>query len=262
MTEEQARCPIISVRGLCKHFGALEVLKDINLDLMTGEVLGIIGPSGSGKSTLIRCMNLLETPTEGAIRFRDREVHTSFRGRPGTIGKGELRRHVGMVFQNFNLFPHFTVLQNVMKGPVIVQKLSKAETAEFAMDLLDQVGLTDKRDVYPAHLSGGQKQRVAIARALAMKPDLLLLDEVTSALDPELVGEVLQVIRRLADKGMTMALVTHEMAFAADVSSRVIFMEQGRIAEEGDPHSMLRTPRSERLRSFLSRHGASHSGRG
>jgi polar amino acid transport system ATP-binding protein len=169
---------------------------------------------------------------------------------------GEVRRNVGMVFQHFNLFPHLSVLDNITEGPRIVLKRPRAEAEALAMDLLEQVGLADKAQAYPAHLSGGQKQRVAIARALAMQPQVLLLDEVTSALDPELVGEVLSVIRRLADKGMTMVLVTHEMGFAADVASRVIFMEQGRIAEEGSPDDILRNPRSERLRGFLSRfHG-------
>ncbi len=246
--------PVISVSALNKRFGALHVLKDINLNVMPGEVLGVIGPSGSGKSTLIRCLNMMEVPSDGDIRFRGRRVIGKHRGAGDTIGTGELRRHVGMVFQHFNLFPHMTVLQNVTAGPVRVLGQDRASAEAQASDLLGLVGLADKRDAYPAHLSGGQKQRVAIARALAMEPEVLLLDEVTSALDPELVGEVLQVIRGLAEKGMTMVLVTHEMAFAADVSSRVVFMEQGRIAEAGGPQEILRNPRSERLRTFLSRY--------
>ena len=248
--------PAIAVRGLTKSFGKLEVLKHIDLDLMPGEVLGLIGPSGSGKSTLIRCLNMMETPSGGQILVSGREVAPRFRGTRDRIGMGELRRKVGMVFQHFNLFPHLSVLDNITEGPRIVLKQSRAEAEAAAMDLLDQVGLTDKARAYPAHLSGGQKQRVAIARALAMRPEVLLLDEVTSALDPELVGEVLAVIRRLAEGGMTMVLVTHEMGFAADVASRVIFMEQGRIAEEGSPADILRNPKSDRLRGFLSRfHG-------
>ncbi len=243
----------MSVRGLNKHFGTLHALKDINIDVMPGEVLGIIGPSGSGKSTLIRCLNRMETPSDGIVRFQDREVGNGFKSKGGNVGTGELRRQVGMVFQHFNLFPHLTVLQNVAIGPIKVLKQQRAEAEAFARTQLDQVGLSDKYDAYPSQLSGGQKQRVAIARALAMKPEMILLDEVTSALDPELVGEVLQVIRKLAADGMTMVLVTHEMAFAADVASRVVFMEAGRIAEVGTPEEILRSPKTERLKSFLAR---------
>jgi ABC-type polar amino acid transport system ATPase subunit len=247
------KSPVISVRGLGKSFGKLEVLRGIDLDLMPGEVLGVIGPSGSGKSTLIRCLNMMEQPTAGTVRFQGRNVSTRFRGNGDAIGTGELRRKVGMVFQHFNLFPHLSVIGNITAGPIKVLGESKAEAEAHAMDLLGQVGLADKAKAYPAHLSGGQKQRVAIARALAMRPEVLLLDEVTSALDPELVGEVLAVIRRLADTGMTMVLVTHEMGFAADVASRVLFMENGVIAEQGTAEQILRNPTSERLRGFLSR---------
>jgi polar amino acid transport system ATP-binding protein len=248
--------PVMELRGLTKAFGKLEVLHDIDLSVQPGEVLGIIGPSGSGKSTLIRCMNMLETPTGGTILFRNQAVGHRFAGRGEQIGVGELRRNVGMVFQHFNLFPHLSVLDNVTRGPIVVNKEDRATAEAYAIDLLGQVGLADKRDAYPSHLSGGQKQRVAIARALAMRPAMLLLDEVTSALDPELVGEVLVVIRGLAEKGMTMVLVTHEMGFAADIASRVLFMEAGAIVEQGAPDDILRNPRSDRLRAFLSRfHG-------
>jgi polar amino acid transport system ATP-binding protein len=199
---------------------------------------------------------MLELPTDGTVLVKGRPVSAKFNAKAPAIGTGELRRKVGMIFQHFNLFPHLTVLGNITSGPVRVLGESRAEAEAHAMDLLAQVGLEAKAQAYPAHLSGGQKQRVAIARALAMRPEVLLLDEVTSALDPELVGEVLEVIRRLADGGMTMVLVTHEMGFAADVASRVIFMEQGQIAEEGHPDQILRNPTSERLRGFLSRfHG-------
>ncbi|MCP4073247.1 MAG: amino acid ABC transporter ATP-binding protein [Hyphomicrobiales bacterium] len=245
--------PTLSIRGLTKDYGNLEVLKGIDIDLVRGDVLGIIGPSGSGKSTLIRCLNMMEQPTSGVLRFMGKEVTQKFKSQNDKIGIGELRRRVGMVFQHFNLYPHRTVLDNVTMGPIVVQKISKADAESTALELLEQVGLSEKRDVYPSHLSGGQKQRVAIARALAMKPDVMLFDEVTSALDPELVGEVLEVIQSLATNGMTMALVTHEMAFAADVANRVVFIDQGIIAESGDPETILRNPESDRLKLFLSR---------
>jgi polar amino acid transport system ATP-binding protein len=245
--------PILQAIGIRKSFGPLEVLKGIDLTLTRGEVVGLIGPSGSGKSTFIRCLNRLEAPTAGTIRFRGRPTGSAFADNGTTIGVGTLRRHVGMVFQHFNLFPHKTVLQNVVEGPITVLKRPKAEAEARAVDLLAQVGLAAKRDTYPNHLSGGQKQRVAIARALAMDPEVLLLDEVTSALDPELVGEVLAVIRGLAENGMTMAIVTHEMAFAADVADRVLFFDQGVVAAEGTPDEILVRPESERLQSFLQR---------
>ena len=247
---------ILEARGIAKSFGQLPVLKGIDLALGAGEVVSIIGPSGSGKSTFIRCMNMLERPDAGEIRFRGRRVGARFADNSAEIGQGTLRRHVGMVFQHFNLFPHRTVLQNVTEGPTVVLGQSQKEAEAVAMDYLAQVGLADKRDAWPAQLSGGQKQRVAIARALAMQPDALLLDEVTSALDPELVGEVLGVVRRLADQGMTMAIVTHEISFAAEVSDRVVFMEGGVIAAEGPPQEICREPKHERLKAFLARFNA------
>jgi ABC-type polar amino acid transport system ATPase subunit len=196
---------------------------------------------------------MMEVPSSGEVFFRGSQVGRSFRDNGAVTGIGTLRRQVGMVFQHFNLFPHKTVLDNITEGPVVVLKTPRAEAEERARELLAQVGLTDKQAAYPNHLSGGQKQRVAIARALAMRPDVLLLDEITSALDPELVGEVLLVIRRLADEGMTMAIVTHEMAFAADVADRVLFLDGGNIAVEGTPEETLRRPENERLRAFISR---------
>jgi ABC-type polar amino acid transport system ATPase subunit len=248
--------PILTVRGLQKSYNKLQVIRGIDLDLHRGEVLAIIGPSGSGKSTLIRCLNLLEIPSAGEIAFEGRKVENRFQSRGGNVGCGELRRHVGMVFQHFNLFPHKTVLQNICEGPVTVLKEPREEVEARAMELLGKVGLQDKRNAYPNHLSGGQKQRVAIARALAMRPDVLLLDEVTSALDPELVNEVLQVIRLLAQDGMTMALVTHEMSFAADVADRVAFIDGGLVAELGTAESVIRNPSSDRLKTFLGRFNA------
>ncbi len=247
------KSPVISVTGLDKSYGTLKVLKSIDLELFQGEILSIIGSSGSGKSTLIRCLNMMELPTAGELKFRGKGVIQKFKSTQNETGIGELRRHVGMVFQHFNLYPHLTVLQNITIGPKKVLKQSEKEARDYAMELLDQVGLAEKHSVYPSHLSGGQKQRVAIARALAMKPDVMLFDEVTSALDPELVGEVLQVIKKLAGEGMTMALVTHEMAFAEEISNRVIFLDEGVIAESGDPDSVLQHPKSKRLQAFLAR---------
>lgn len=244
---------VLAAVGLRKSFGAIEVLKGLDLTLARGEVVALIGPSGSGKSTFIRCLNMMETPSGGDILFRGRKVGDKFRDAGETIGIGTLRRQVGMVFQHFNLFPHKTVLQNVTEGPIVVCKTPRKDAEGRARELLAKVGLADKHAAYPNHLSGGQKQRVAIARALAMDPQVLLLDEVTSALDPELVGEVLTVIRQLAEAGMTMAIVTHEMAFAADVASRVLFLDQGVIAENGSAQDVILKPSNPRLQAFVAR---------
>ncbi|WP_277996004.1 MULTISPECIES: amino acid ABC transporter ATP-binding protein [unclassified Rhizobium] len=249
----EMNAPVIEAISLRKSYGTHEVLKGLDLSLARGEVVALIGPSGSGKSTFIRCLNMMETPTQGTIRFREKSVSRRFADKGEEIGIGTLRRHVGMVFQHFNLFPHKTVLQNVTEGPIIVCRRTRKEAEELAMDLLSQVGLAEKHSAYPNHLSGGQKQRVAIARALAMEPEVLLLDEVTSALDPELVGEVLSVIRGLADKGMTMAIVTHEMAFAADVATRILFLDQGVIAETGSAEDVILNPKNPRLQGFVAR---------
>ena len=220
---------MIQIRNLHKYFKDLEILKGINLDINEGEVICIIGASGSGKSTLLRCINFLEKKTNGDIYLEDKKIDNK---KQDII---ELRKKVGMVFQRFNLFPHMTVLQNVMEGPITIKKMKKQEAESKAMDLLEKVGLIDKKDQYPAMLSGGQQQRVAIARTLAMEPSVVLFDEPTSALDPELVGEVLAVMKDLVRDGMTMAIVTHEMGFAKEVADRVIFIHEGVIAEDGTP---------------------------
>uniref|UniRef100_UPI004047D9DE amino acid ABC transporter ATP-binding protein n=1 Tax=Polynucleobacter sp. TaxID=2029855 RepID=UPI004047D9DE len=245
---------ILRVENLTKYFDSHLVLDGINLEVNNQDILAVIGPSGSGKSTLIRCMNMLELPSSGSIVFDGKQVINAFKSNENGIGTGELRRRVGMVFQHFNLYPHRTVLENVTQAPILVNKESVQDATTHAKELLESVGLVEKIHEFPNHLSGGQKQRVAIARALAMRPNLLLLDEVTSALDPELVGEVLQVIKRLANQGMTMVIVTHEMAFAGDVANKVIFMEDGQIKESGSPAEILVTPSSERLKLLLSRH--------
>jgi polar amino acid transport system ATP-binding protein len=245
---------ILRVENLTKYFDSHLVLDGINLEINNQDILAVIGPSGSGKSTLIRCMNMLELPSSGSIIFDGKQVLNSFKSSENKIGTGELRRRVGMVFQHFNLYPHRTVLENVTQAPILVNKESIQDATAYAKELLESVGLIEKIHQFPNHLSGGQKQRVAIARALAMRPNLLLLDEVTSALDPELVEEVLQVIKRLANQGMTMVIVTHEMAFAGDVANKVIFMEDGQIKESGSPAEILVSPSSERLKLFLSRH--------
>lgn len=237
---------ILSVKNLSKSFGELEVLKDINVDIAEGEVISVIGPSGSGKSTFLRCINLLETPNSGTITYNGDVVNAP------KYDKRRLHQEVGMVFQRFNLFPHKTVLDNIMLAPLKLKRGSKAEIREHALELLDKVGLKNKADEMPGNLSGGQQQRVAIARALAMNPRVLLFDEPTSALDPELVGEVLKVMQDLAEEGMTMVVVTHEMGFAREVSNHLIFMEGGYIVEEGDPKEIFANPKNERTRKFLS----------
>ncbi len=237
---------ILTVKNLSKSFGELEVLKDINMEIEEGEVISVIGPSGSGKSTFLRCINLLETPNSGTITYEGKVVNEP------KYDKRRLHQEVGMVFQRFNLFPHKTVLENIMLAPMKLKRGSKAELREQALALLDKVGLKSKADEMPGNLSGGQQQRVAIARALAMNPRVLLFDEPTSALDPELVGEVLKVMQDLAEEGMTMVVVTHEMGFAREVSNHLIFMEGGYIVEEGNPKEVFANPKNERTKKFLS----------
>ena len=236
---------MIEIRNLVKRFGDNEVLKGVSETIHDNEVVCVIGPSGSGKSTFLRCINLLEKPTEGEI-FLDGELVEE-----RTIN--ETRTRMGMVFQQFNLFPHKTVLENIMLAPVKVKKMDRAEAEEKALALLARVGLGDRGDSYPSELSGGQQQRVAIARALAMDPEVMLFDEPTSALDPEMVGDVLEVMRELAENGMTMVIVTHEMGFAREVADRVFFMDQGYIMEQGSPDKLFTAPENERTKSFLSK---------
>ena len=239
--------PLIEVQGLKKYFGEVHALDDITETIYEGEVVAVIGPSGSGKSTFLRSLNLLEVPTEGHVLMEGVDITD-----PKTdINK--LRQKMGMVFQQFNLFPHMTILKNLTLAPMKLQKLSEAEANERAMALLARVGLADRANAYPSQLSGGQKQRIAIVRALAMKPDVMLFDEPTSALDPEMVGEVLEVMRGLAQEGMTMVVVTHEMGFACEVATRVLFMDGGRIVEQNTPRELFDHPESERLKSFLAK---------
>lgn len=238
---------MIEVKNLRKSFGELEVLKDINVSIKPQEVVCVIGPSGSGKSTFLRCLNLLEEPTAGEIRIEG----DNLTDKRTNINK--LRQKVGMVFQQFNLFPHMTVLENIATAPMKLKGKSKTEAEKLAMELLRKVGLTEKAHAYPRSLSGGQQQRVAIARALAMEPHVMLFDEPTSALDPEMVGEVLQVMKDLAKEGMTMVIVTHEMGFAREVADRVIFMDGGYIVEENQPEELFGNPKHERTKSFLSK---------
>ena len=238
---------MISVENLHKNFGKVEVLKGISTEIRKGDVLCVIGPSGSGKSTFLRCLNMLEKPTKGKILFDGTDLtdkHTDLNLH---------RQKMGMVFQQFNLFPHMTVLKNLTCSPVMLKKMTKAAAEKKAMELLDRVGLADRAKAYPSQLSGGQKQRVAIVRALCMEPDVMLFDEPTSALDPEMVGEVLDVMKSLAKAGMTMVVVTHEMGFAREVSNRVMFLDDGVIAEEGTPEEIFSTPKCERLQSFLAK---------
>ena len=246
---------VFEMKNIKKSFGSLEVLKDISLQIDSGEVVSIIGPSGSGKSTLLRCGTFLETIDSGEIKYMDESAATTGPdGKAVYVSNQELRKmkhYFGLVFQQFNLFPHYSVLKNIMDAPINVQKRPKDEVHDEAMVLLEKMGLQDRGDAYPCQLSGGQKQRVAIARALALKPEILFFDEPTSALDPELTGEVLKVIRQLAEDKMTMAVVTHEMPFARAVSNRVIFMDKGVIVEEGDPEEVFGNPQQERTKQFL-----------
>lgn len=237
---------MIRIENLKKSFGDLEVLKEVNLNVQESEVVVLIGASGSGKSTLLRCINFLEIKNGGRIVIEGEEID------PKTHNLNEVRQRVGMVFQHFNLFPHKTVLENVMEAPLKVKNQNKSEAEQEAKALLGKVGLSDKADVYPAKLSGGQKQRVAIARALAMKPDIMLFDEPTSALDPELVGEVLATMKELAQEGMTMVVVTHEMGFAKEVADEVVYMHDGQIWERGKPEELFDAPKEERTKDFLS----------
>ncbi len=238
---------LISVNNLSKHFDDLHALNGVTIDINKGDVVFVIGPSGSGKSTFLRCLNRLEEPTGGTILFEGVDI---------TNKKTDINMHrqkMGMVFQQFNLFPHMTVLKNLTIGPMKLQGKSKKEAEEEAMKLLERVGLADRANAYPSQLSGGQKQRIAIVRALCMKPDVMLFDEPTSALDPEMVGEVLEVMRELAKENMTMVVVTHEIAFAKEIANRVIFMADGKIEEEGDAKEFFENPKSERLKAFLAK---------
>ena len=238
---------MIDVKNLHKYFGSLEVLKGIDCHIDKGECVCVIGPSGSGKSTFLRCLNLLETPTKGDIVIDD--MHLTEKD----FDVDAMRKRVGMVFQHFNLFPHLTILENVTLAPIRHKMMTEEQAKEKAMELLNRVGVGDKADNYPAQLSGGQKQRVAIARSLALSPEVMLFDEPTSALDPEMVGEVLEVMRQLAQEGMTMVVVTHEMGFAREVANRVFFMDGGGILEEGTPEQIFDHPQEERTKAFLSK---------
>ena len=238
---------MIEVKGLQKHFGDLHVLNGIDEQINDGEVVVVIGPSGSGKSTFLRCLTLLEQPTGGQVIIDGQQINA-----PG-VDINKVRQNIGMVFQHFNLFPHLTVRKNITLAPVKLKKMTQEQADAKAMELLKKVGLADKADVYPAQISGGQKQRVAIARALAMEPKYMLFDEPTSALDPEMVGEVLDVMKRLAQTGMTMVVVTHEMGFAREVGDRILFIDEGVVMEQGKPADFFANPQNERTRSFLSK---------
>ena len=249
----------LKVCNLHKSFGAHKVIKGVSMEAQKGEVIAILGASGSGKSTFLRCINLLEMPTSGDVFLAGEKMRMK-KNRLGETMPEDIRQvermraRLAMVFQGFNLWSHMTVMENILEGPLYVQKTPKAEAREKAKSLLNKVGLSDRADYYPAHLSGGQQQRVAIARALAMDPDVMLFDEPTSALDPELVGEVLKTMRQLADEGMTMICVTHELGFAYHVANRVLFLNDGTILEEGAPHDILKSPKTDRMREFMDGH--------
>ena len=238
---------MIRVNNLRKKFGDLMVLDGIDEHIEQGEVVVVIGPSGSGKSTFLRCLNLLETATDGEIYVDDQQINAP------KVNVNEVRQKMGMVFQQFNLFPHLTIMDNITLAPVLLKKMTKEEAVRKGQELLERVNLAEKADAYPAQLSGGQKQRVAIARALAMNPEIMLFDEPTSALDPEMVGEVLDVMKDLAKSGMTMVIVTHEMGFAREVASRVLFIDQGMVMESGTPEEVFNNPKNERTKLFLSK---------
>ncbi|HFJ9452282.1 TPA: amino acid ABC transporter ATP-binding protein [Bacillus tropicus] len=238
---------LIEFRNVNKYYGNFQVLKDINVQVKKGEVVVVVGPSGSGKSTLLRCINQLESITDGELIVQNTEVHNA------KTDMNELRRNIGMVFQHFYLYPHKTVLQNITLAPIKVNKISKEEAEKTAMFYLEKVGITEKASIYPHQLSGGQQQRVAIARGLAMQPEIMLFDEPTSALDPEMIGEVLDVMKTLAKEGMTMVVVTHEMGFAREVADRILFMDDGKIIEDTTPAQFFASPEQERARLFLSR---------
>ncbi len=236
---------MIKIKDLKKRYGELEVLKGISTEIKEGEVISVIGPSGSGKSTFLRCINRLEEPTSGKIWVNGKNIMEN------GVDINKIREEIGMVFQHFNLYPHKTAMENITLGPIRLKKMSKSEAEKLAMELLEKVGLSDKKDVYPNKLSGGQKQRVAIARALAMNPKIILFDEPTSALDPEMIGEVLEVMKELANAGMTMIVVTHEMGFARNVANRVFFMDEGYILEDAKPQDLFDNPQTDRARIFL-----------
>ena len=238
---------ILEIQDLCKSFGDHEVLKGISTTIRKGDVLALIGPSGCGKSTFLRSLNLLEIPTSGHVLFEGTDMTDK------SVDINHVREKIGMVFQQFNLFPNMTIKENIMLAPVKLNKMTREEAEKKAMELLKRIGLSDKADAYPSQLSGGQKQRIAIVRSLAMKPKMMLFDEPTSALDPEMVGEVLEVMKNLADQGMTMAVVTHEMGFAKEVGTRVMFMDEGRILEQGTPEDIFDHPNEARTQEFLSK---------
>ena len=255
----ETRDSLIQVTNLKKHYkgGTIKALDGVTVDINKGDVMAVIGPSGSGKSTFLRSLNLLEEPTGGSIIFNGIDItkrkYKNEEGKTVKLNIDELRQKMGMVFQHFNLFPHMTILDNMTLAPIKVKGVSKAEAEAKALELLDRVGLRDRADAYPIQLSGGQKQRVAIVRALAMEPEVMLFDEPTSALDPEMVGEVLDVMRELAEEGMTMVVVTHEMGFAREVGNRVLFMADGKLLEQGDPKELFDHPQNPRLQDFLSK---------